>query len=103
VIAGGADDRANDGQLVHHGRQPREHFADLNARHSRGDGSEFASDFARRLGFDVPHVLVRRPAAQENVDHRLGPARPRAGRLNLAAKNIRERQRQAAKAKSANL
>ena len=28
------------------------------------------ADLARRIGFDIPHVLVRRPAGQEDHDHR---------------------------------
>ena len=39
-------------------------------------GLKLAADLRGGLGLDLPHVLVRRSAAQEDVDHRLWLLRP---------------------------
>src|SRR5580693_4757674 len=73
VIVDAADHRANDGELVHLGGDPRETFADLNAGDLGRDRTELAADLFGRLSFDFPEVLMRRAAGEEDVDHRLLP------------------------------
>jgi hypothetical protein len=51
----------------------REDLADLDAGDLRRDRLKLAADFGRGLGLDVPQVLVRRAAAEEDVDDRLVP------------------------------
>ena len=85
-----ADDRADDRAAFHPRRQPGKHLADLDARHVRADRLEFAAHLARGVGLQVPHVLMRGAAAEEDVDEglvtlarpadwcgRLGPHEPR--------------------------
>src|SRR5947209_2022512 len=77
------NDGADKHTSVHDAGQPGKDLADLNARYARGARFEFAADVDRALGLDVPEVLVRRPATEENIDHRL-LARSLAGtRLQL--------------------
>jgi hypothetical protein len=59
----GTDDR----QLVPHARLQREMLANLHAGYVCGDGPELAPEFLGRLGLEVVHIEVRRPARQ--VDH----------------------------------
>ena len=71
VIVDAADDRADDGELVHLRGDPRKAFADLDAGDFGRDRAELAANFLRGLGLDFPHVLMRRAAGEEDVDHRL--------------------------------
>jgi hypothetical protein len=54
-----ADQRADDGQPVHHARQARKRFADLHAIDIGGDGPPRTGDFLRRVRLEVEHVLMR--------------------------------------------
>ena len=83
-----ADDRADRHELVHHSRNPREQLADLDPRHVRLDGLELAADLARRIRLDIPHVLMRRPARQEDVDDRL--VRSARARLGFRSQQLRQ-------------
>ena len=66
----------------------RERLADLDAGHVRGDRLELAADLGRGFGLDVPHVLVRRAAAEEDVDD--APCAASGGRvLGFAAASAR--------------
>lgn len=69
----GVTDGANDGKFVHHLRDTRKQLTDLNARHTRTDGVEFAANFSWRIRFQVPHVEVGRSTWKIDVDH--GPMR----------------------------
>ena len=91
VAAAGADDRADDDALVHAGGHAREDLADLDAGDVGGDRLELAADFGRGVGLDVPHILVRRSAAQEDVDDRLVPRAGDAG-AGLGAEDVGEGQ-----------
>src|SRR5207253_5019437 len=71
VPAAGADDGADDGELVHQAGDTREDLADLDAGHRGGDRLELAADLGGGLGLDLPQVLVGRAAAEEDVDDRL--------------------------------
>jgi len=71
VRAGGPYDGADDGELVHHLGHAREQFANLGAGDVGGDGLELASNLARCIHLQVPHVLMRRAAGKEQVDNRL--------------------------------
>ena len=93
VAVGHADDGPDDRRLVHHLRDPREDLADLDAGDVGGDRLELAPDLGGGLGLDVPHVLVRRPAAEEDVDHRLVRRFLRRGRpAGLGADEVGEGQ-----------
>src|SRR5262249_49905708 len=48
----------------------RKYLTNLNPGNLGRNRLELAADLDGRLGLDVPHVLVRRPATQEDVDHR---------------------------------
>ena len=86
----GADQRANDRKLVHHGGHARHHLADLDTGHIRVDGIELAANFRRRIGFQIEHILMRRSAGQEDHDHRF--VRRRRSALLLRCENLRQRQ-----------
>src|SRR5579875_865173 len=68
VSAGGADHRANDNAFIHACGDLREDFTNLNAGHFRGNRLELAADLGRRFSLDVPQVLMRWTAAQEDID-----------------------------------
>ena len=51
--------------------EPRQVLADLDAGDVRGDRLELAADLGRGVRLEVEHVLVRRPAGQEDHDDRL--------------------------------
>ena len=70
VTAIRANDRADDRKLVHHLRHAREQLADANARHVGGNFIQLTANFLRRVRLKIPHVLMRRAAGQEDVDHR---------------------------------
>jgi hypothetical protein len=92
VPVGSADQRADDHALVHAGGDAREHLADLYTGHSGVDRLELAADADRGLGFDLPHVLVRGAAAQEDVDDGLVAAGGAKAALGLEAEEVGERQ-----------
>ena len=85
VTAAGADDRADDDELVHAGGDLREDLADLNAGHVGVDRLELAANFGRRFGLDVPHILMRRPAAEEDIDDGFVPTAGRSAVANSAS------------------
>src|SRR5262249_56406808 len=58
VSAGGADDGADDGELVHASGDLWEGFADLDAGDPGGDRLEFASDFLGGPGLSLPLFLA---------------------------------------------
>ena len=68
----------------------REQLADLDAGHVGLDRLELAADLARGVGLEVPHVLVRRPAGQVDVDDRL--VLRAAALVGLGAKQVGQRQ-----------
>ena len=68
VVPLAADEGADDRQPIHHAGQPRQMLADLDAGDTGGDRLELAADFGRRVGFEIDHVLMRRPAGQEDHD-----------------------------------
>ena len=74
-----ADQRADDDELVHHPRQPRERLADLDAGDVGRDRPPRPGDLLRGVGLEVEHVLVRRPADQVDQDDRLVRPPPRLG------------------------
>ena len=71
VIGLVADERADDDELVHDPGQPRQRLADLDAGDVGRDRPPRAGDLLRRVGLEVEHVLVRRPADQVDQDDRL--------------------------------
>src|SRR5262249_27615799 len=68
--ARGADDRAEEDALVHDRGQARKDFAYLHAGNIGVDRLELPADFGRRVGLNLPHVLVRGTPAKEDVDDR---------------------------------
>ena len=70
MAVGTAGDRADDDALVHVLGHAREDFADLQAVDVGLDRAELAADFGRRFHLEVPHILVRRSAAEKDVDDR---------------------------------
>ena len=90
VIASGTDERADDGELVHHPGDSRHKFADFDAGDIRGDRPKFSPHFARGIRLEIDHVLMRRAPRQVDHDHRL-LARRRPGRL-LGPEDVGERQ-----------
>src|SRR5262249_12124412 len=71
VASGSAHHRADDREFVHHPRDFRKDLADLDSRYARGDGFKLPANLFGSLSLDVPYVLVRRTAAQEDIDDRL--------------------------------
>ena len=65
----------------------REQFADFDARHVRLDRLELAADLGRGVGLQVPHVLMRRAAGQEDIDDRL--VRSADARLSFRRQQLR--------------
>src|SRR4029077_13325882 len=77
-----AGDGANDDAFVHDAGDAREDFADLDAGDVGGDRLELRAKRARRLGLDLPHILVGRPAAKIDIDDGFArPGRTALGRL----------------------
>ncbi len=89
VLAGRADNRANDSELGHERSDPREHLANLNAGDRGRDWLELAANLDGRLGLDVPHVLMGRAAGQKNVDDGFMPRW--YGGLGLRAEQVGQR------------
>src|ERR1700722_15070461 len=91
MAAASTDDGADDGTLVHARSDLRKHLANLDAGDLGGDRFELAANLGWGLGLDLPHVLVGRAAAQEDVDDRFVPARRGAG-ASFGAEDVGERQ-----------
>ena len=64
VVAVASDDRANRHELLHRRRNPREHFADVDAGDAGSDGAELPADIDGGVHLEVPHVLMRRASRQ---------------------------------------
>jgi hypothetical protein len=90
VIAGAAHDGADDDKLVHHLRHLGELLANLDARDVGADRVELAANFHRRVGFQVPHVKVRRAAGEIDIDN--GPVRVADAGLRLGRQQVRQGQ-----------
>lgn len=73
VAIGSAHHRTNDDTLVHKAGDAWKDLANLDAGNLGGDGVELAANFARRFGFNVPHILVGRSTTQVDVNDRLMP------------------------------
>ena len=71
VLIDAADHGTNDGAAIHDADDAGENTADHDDVYAGGDGPEPATGFLRRVGLDLPRVLMRRSAAQEDVDDRL--------------------------------
>lgn len=90
VGPGRSHDRPHNRQLVGDLRQLRHQLADLDPRHIGGDRAKLPADLRGRIGLEVDHVLVRRPARQEDHDHRLLPrTRSRLGPQQLGHREAR--------------
>ena len=92
VIAVAPAYRPNQRVLVCNPRQSRHVLTDADARHVRADGRERPANFLWRLGLQVPHVLMRRPAKKVNENARLGPVTPRSCLRQPRCKHPRRRQ-----------
>src|SRR6266508_6488322 len=66
-------------KFVHTPRQAGKVLADLDARNVSGNGPKLAAKFQRGFGFQIPGVLVRRPAPHEEENAGFGA--PETGRL----------------------
>ena len=66
-----ADHRPQHRRLVHRLGDLRETLTDLDARNTGRERRERTADVLGGLGLDLPHVLVRRTTAQEDVAHGL--------------------------------
>ena len=65
--------RADERQLVGLLRNARQPVADLDARYRGGDRPKQTANAAGGLGLEVPHILLRRPAPQEQKETRFRP------------------------------
>jgi hypothetical protein len=81
VPAAGADDGADEDALVGDSGDLRERLANLDASDLGRDRLELAADLLRGVGLEVPHILVGRPAAEEDVDDRFVRGTRDAARL----------------------
>ena len=64
--------RANEGTAMHPLGQPRQVFADLQARHRRRDRLELAANLGRRVRLHVERVVMARRPGEKDDDDRLG-------------------------------
>src|SRR5262249_950476 len=89
------DDTADERELVGHLGDAGERLADLDAGDFRVDRLELAANLLRRFRLDVPHILVGRAAAEEDVDERLVAGAGEWVRLpgSLGPENVSKRQR----------
>ena len=90
VSAGGTNDGANDGELVHHLRHARKQLANSSARDVGRDFPELAANLPGRIGLHVPHVLMRRSTGKKDIDD--GLVRPFGALLFLRLQDLRQRQ-----------
>ena len=65
-------DRPHDRVLVSQPREARKMLADVKPGNARGDRLEGSANLGGRLGLEVPHVQVRRPAQKVDEDARAG-------------------------------
>ena len=95
VLVRPAIQRADDGHFVHHLRQARQMFADVDTRDIGGNGLKGSANFLGRIDLQVVHVLMRRRADQVNHDHGLGALAPRntLGREQLIQRQPTQGQR----------
>ena len=91
VIGLVADQRADHDQLVHVARQTRKRFANLDSGDVGVDWFEFAADFLGSAGLEIDHVLVRRPARQEDHNDRFVRRRSLTG-VRFKSKEVGEAQ-----------
>ncbi len=82
--------RADERAAIHHLRELRQMLGDLDAGDIGRDRLELAAKLRRRVHLQVENVLMRRPARQENHDHRL--VRPPRPGLRLRAQDLRQAQ-----------
>lgn len=75
------DERADNGELVHHRRHAREEFADLDAIHVGADRLVGSGDLARRIRFEVNIYLMRR--STDEIDQDDGLVRVANARLRF--------------------
>src|SRR5579862_5629200 len=68
MLSVASDNRTDDGETLHHRRHFRKQLTDLNAGNACLNRIEFAANVRGRVHFQIPHVLMRRPAREENVD-----------------------------------
>ena len=73
-------DAVNHREMMRLFRKQRQMLAKVNLRRRRADGVEFAAILHRRLRLHVPHVDVRRAAAEEKKDRRFRRLAPRGSR-----------------------
>ena len=71
VVVDGTADRSDQSHLVHGARQFRKVFADLNARHTRGNWAEFSANLGRRVRLQVDQIDVRGAPREKDHDDRL--------------------------------
>ena len=83
-----------DDRLVHDLGYLGKTLPDLDTRNIGGDRLEWATNFLWRFGLDLPHVLMGRTTAEEDVDDRLVVCLRTTGRIDA----IQVRQVQAASA-----
>ena len=67
MAAAGPNDGPDRNKLVHHPSNLGKQLTDFDARNVGCNGLELPADFARRVHFDVPHVLMRWAARKEDV------------------------------------
>ena len=79
MLALGSDQSSDHRELIHSLRQQRHMFADFDAFHVRVNRGKLSAIFNRSQRLEVEHVLMRRPAWQEDHDDRL-MIRPFSGR-----------------------
>ena len=82
-------ERTDQREPIGHPGQPGQQLTDLDAGDACPDRPEFAADLRRRVGLQVVHVEVRRPAGEDHHDHRLC-GRPRA--RGFRPQDLRQRQ-----------
>ncbi len=71
--------RANESDFIHHAGHARQQLADVRAGNVRGDWTIDAADLLGSLRLEIEAVMMRKPAAQVNENHRLGPRLPAIG------------------------
>ena len=90
MIIDRSDDRTDEHEFVHASGDLRQVFADIDAGHGGGNRCEFAADFSRGRRLGIKRIDVRRPARQEDHDHRfVGVA---ADPLLFGPQQLRQRQ-----------
>jgi hypothetical protein len=70
MISRRTDDRADNGELVHHRGEFGKLLTDFNAGDICPNRLKLAADFRWRIGLQIEHILVRRTTGQKDHDHR---------------------------------